>query len=1137
MTLTNNSRLTALVLSGALAVVGMTAKTGAPHTFTAQGNFCEVTLGWEAPNAAKNLQWHNDYAYNGDTGPCNDPQKTAVFWSSALFLAEDLKANVGDVIEAISYYQYRPVYKTTVQVYENDVLVSEEVADTTLFKKDSFLTVPLTTKVTIAEGKNYRFAVKWEAGYNMDMVAIKDQYTEIPGRGDQFSTDGKTWFSSGVGDYLITANLANATDEEPTHYNVYRGDVKVNAEPITATGVVLEAEPEGQHSYAVSAVFANGDEVKSFPVEVGVKSHTAYLASPNFDVNKVTDLNVNLNWTEPLKGGPSLTWGNNDITINIGGTATSNTKIWVRNQFSATDLLPFAGGKMTSINTTFKEKTVLSMTVWVMKDDVLIYSQVVPAEEVEKIEADKEVKVALTEPVTIEPGHDYAYGFYILQTPKTYPVSVSSATTVDVKGNSFSTSSPNSTDFLKSKPSYKTLRSGGYEGNWVLSADIEGAGQAHGDYTYDLYRDGALVKSSITGTTYDDVVEDLGTYTYSLVSRDAQGASSLPVDASVKVKLPAAYAPPVLIANAFDNETRTVTAEWTTDKELSKHGEATYLAGFDEDMDMMWGAQFTADELAAYKGLTINKLKFVVGDEIGEFKLGVYTKTGEAKTEVTLPAGSVEPLGFYTLTLTEPVTITGEEDLILAYSGHVAGGKNALILDAGPLNTNGARVSLTGGATWMNLGTINPSYNKYNIVISALVGEKAGESARSISLTSDGIVENAVSTVVPVIDREFGAISETPAMAPARPVAAERPVVASFNVYRNGEKVLNTTDTKFSEVLNRFNVFEYYVTAVYTTGWESPASSSFTVVNRIAQNARAPYGLDFDQSKNTFSWKSPEEAVLLTYAPDEKVGGVGMTGTNPTSHAASKFSVENLKPYVGHTIDRIRFGLYEADLMSLSVFVIYGENIVYTQSVPVSTLKAGLNEVVLNEPVVIPEGVEVGVGYVTQYKTGLKPLGLTSNEAVSGYGDLISSSGSAGYWYSLNVKFKINNNFWIEATLRTPDKHYTAAPAMNAESAKPTYTLYRDDVVVETGITDTEKALTNLLPGAYSVTAVDAEGNESAHSNTCYVGISAVDEITGDDVNAPVEYFNLQGIKVDNLVPGTTVIRRQGSTTTKVVVK
>lgn len=43
-----------------------------------------------------------------------------------------------------------------------------------------------------------------------------------------------------------------------------------------------------------------------------------------------------------------------------------------------------------------------------------------------------------------------------------------------------------------------------------------------------------------------------------------------------------------------------------------------------------------------------------------------------------------------------------------------------------------------------------------------------------------------------------------------------------------------------------------------------------------------------------------------------------------------------------------------------------------------------------------------------------------------------------------------------------------------------------------------------------------------------------VADIVNDDENAPVEYYSLQGVRIDNPVPGTIVIRRQGNTVTKV---
>ena len=72
------------------------------------------------------------------------------------------------------------------------------------------------------------------------------------------------------------------------------------------------------------------------------------------------------------------------------------------------------------------------------------------------------------------------------------------------------------------------------------------------------------------------------------------------------------------------------------------------------------------------------------------------------------------------------------------------------------------------------------------------------------------------------------------------------------------------------------------------------------------------------------------------------------------------------------------------------------------------------------------------------------------------------------------------------------------------------------------------------------VTVLSAWGDEQLHNTDRYVysdyaEYSAVEGIVSDE-NAPVEYFNLQGIRVENPAAGI-YIRRQGSETKKVLIK
>ena len=48
---------------------------------------------------------------------------------------------------------------------------------------------------------------------------------------------------------------------------------------------------------------------------------------------------------------------------------------------------------------------------------------------------------------------------------------------------------------------------------------------------------------------------------------------------------------------------------------------------------------------------------------------------------------------------------------------------------------------------------------------------------------------------------------------------------------------------------------------------------------------------------------------------------------------------------------------------------------------------------------------------------------------------------------------------------------------------------------------------------------------------------SAVDAIEADETDRPVEYFNLQGVKLNNPEKGSLVIKRQGNKVSKMIVR
>lgn len=1140
-------------LGAALAAMLCTAPTyaerGAPHTIVADAFFQQVRLQWRAPEAPKTLQWHDDYDYNGDNFINSDLQKAQVAYAGAKFTAEDLKPYVGQVVDGITFAQYRNLSKVTGLVYENGEVVSEGVADRSKYEKNTTLKIKLNNHITIKAGAEYIFAIKVEGGYNMNFVVMKDKTTDAPGKGDLYSTDGKTWTATGAGDYLVTANLVNKANEAPTGYSVMMDGDFYNADDVTITsaknkysGVVeytaiINNVPVGEHQVYVSADYPDEHRV-SFSRKVKILDFAKSAPSAHYSYNSPAgDFKHVLVWAAPLTGGDNLTWGSAEATHSIGGSAAKDTKVWFRNVFTADDLTAFGpNAKITNIKTIFTEAVINSVKLFIMKDGVIDYAQDAADVELSAIQANQLCTFALDTPYELTPGHTYAYGLYVTHTPKAHPIGVTGDVAVDGRGNTFAVNTPSSKGFEKTEPTWKTLKSGGIPGNWALYATVEGATTKEAPTGYTLMRDGKVIASGITATSYTDEVPGPGRYVYTLTADYSYRYTSYPEEFAVKVSLPDKYAAPELDGASYNRDTNEFNLSWNTDAKLGKCGDVPYRTGFDEEMAMMWGAQFTKDELAAYKGYKVNRIKFAIGAAIGDFKLGVYTAKGKALSEITIKDGEIDPGYTYTATLTTPVEITGEEDLYLAYNGTVPGGANALTVDAGPLNTGGARISLTNGLTWMNLATISSEATNNNIYISAYLTD--GESGSTTELapqqaemTSIGI--SSVQATEEPISVVYAANAPKPV---AKSAAVPRPV--KFNIYRNGEVIATTTEKAYVDKLPSFNTYTYYVTAVYENDWESPATRSVSVDRPIAQKGIAPYALTGTSTADglNLNWESPDKALSLTYVQGTKIGGLGLTGSNLTPHAFIHFAKDDLKPYIGQRIDHIMFGLFSTEVSDVAIEIAEDENIIYHQ--PVSSVVGGWNDVRLNEPYLIKGESDLYIGYTLSHASGIKPLGVDVKEdgtfpSDPDKGDILTNSASPGYWYRLSEKFKLNYNWAIKAVLANDfDVIFKTQDAKDI-----TYNVYYEGEKIREGLTATSVIIPDAKQGNYYVTAIQ-NGIESGESNKVFFYTGAIDDITVDD-NGTAEYFNLQGIRVDadNLTPGIYLRRSASGKASKVYVK
>ncbi|MGM9868984.1 MAG: dockerin type I domain-containing protein [Sodaliphilus sp.] len=1108
------THLRSIAISASLMMCGaVQAQNGQPHSVTAKANFDQVTVNWQEPTSDIELKWHNGYDYNGMVGKQHDPQGSCVIYGGSKFLPSELAAVAGEQVEAISYFQYRDIANVRVQLYENGVLVRDQAVDVSGFEKNTWKKVVLNEPYTITGNDEIMFVVRFEHGYNMTFVAITDKVTH-DGKGNIVSYDGKHFSADGNGDFLVTGSVKNKATAEPMGYNLYRDDVKVNEALIDTTVAVLDAEPQGSHQYRIGAVYES-TEIKSHFAQVVVNKPSDLLApATNFSV-ATDELKGELSWISPLKNGDLLTWSNQTLSNKIGGTSSSAPKVWIKQEFDAQDLLAFQNYKINAINSYLTEP-VTNATLFVMKDGAIDYSEVIDS--LPEIGTSQWAKFSLATPYELSIGHNYAFGVYYTHASGGHPIGMDNGTAVNVKGNSFSTSSPSSKGFNSSNPSWKTLASGNIPGNFMLTADVTPVGEptlSAAPTGYDIYRNGELLAQDVTATAFADSVSQPGKYVYTLVTKYADKQAPY-LTTSVAYTMPAIYSAPVITDSDFDETTGELSFAWSQDAaELKHYGTAAYTAGFNEELSLAYGAKFTKEELAAYTGYEIKSLKFALGAALESFKLEVINGKGERLMSEEIDGSLIEPVTFYTLSLPNPIAISGEDDLYIVYNATIPASTSAMILDGGPAVDGGAVVSLTNGASWLKLGTIASDYANYNIVISATAVSKGdSQNAKSITLGNSVNRGDMESITINATDVKAGfgiEATQLPAQKAKAKKAPARPAVVAFKVYCNGEEKSQQTAQTYSEVIKTNGDFNYYVTSIFQNGWESPASKVISLNNPIEQASPAPYALkgDYNEAGSLLlSWKAPNESVTLTYQKDDGVDmALGMTGTGTReAYAGVRFPTDSLASYAGKRITHISFKLASVDLKSAAVFVMVGtgQDIVFEQSVDVESLQVGWNTIRLNKPFEISGNQEIGFGYHTTYANGVKPHVLDAGPAVApGLSDQISSSASYGYWYSLKTKYKQDYNWRITATVADADTAIDAK-AKNAARAKTaavvTYNVYRNNQLVAGNITDTQFKVTNAANGTYTVTAVE-EGVESAPSNAVVLsGAYVKGDINADGV-------------------------------------
>lgn len=170
-----------------------------------------------------------------------------------------------------------------------------------------------------------------------------------------------------------------------------------------------------------------------------------------------------------------------------------------------------------------------------------------------------------------------------------------------------------------------------------------------------------------------------------------------------------------------------------------------------------------------------------------------------------------------------------------------------------------------------------------------------------------------------------------------------------------------------------------------------------------------------------------------------------------------------------------------------------------------------------------------------EYEFGVKAFNCTGTSYIGGINVYLKESVDA-----LDPVFEASATVQIGDVIkvRTQHEHHTLYYMINEDVQAAAAPLRVPDVADWTKHDDAEYTYTvTKMPAVIRAKVVDRKGNESgvqileiASDGTT----SAIENITADDAQGEVEYYNLQGIRLQNPAAGTVVIRRQGSQVSKI---
>ena len=829
-----------------------------PNNLQAEVNDYDVMLTWEEPGfQGAWIHWDSGENYNS-IGLTNG----GTFYVAARFGPDQLTDYDGMSLTKIAIYPRGSSTATyTLKVWTGanagTLVLSQAVSPVSNQWNEFDLTTPVVIDATVELWIGY--STTHDAG---DFPAGCDEGPAIVGYGDLISVDASSWddlvelnpdldYNWNIQGFITTAKGSTSslshiqasgtapcqTRQTLLGYNVYRDEVMINTSTVTDLFYLDPGLETGTYSYAVTALYDEGESEPAGPVEV-------VITGPSCDpVNNLTAYNepgtpdVHLSWSPP---GTQPTWIHWDDGTNYDGIGLTNGGFfYVAARFDQDQLADYDGMSLTKValyplgyNTTY------TLKVWIGANaGTLVVDQPLTTLLFEQWN-----EIELSTPVLIDASQELWIGYSCDQPADDYPAGCDAGPAVLEYGDLISMDGT----------AWDDLADYGLSYNWNLQGYLDivtgekdmtvplvhnsfkPTGKALSDIMirrgmfkpgssfipyssdraligYNVYRDGSLLTPEpITDLYYDDLGLAVGTYEY-CVTAQYDECESDPVCVSVDITEPPCDPVTNLV---IENEPGSpdVTVTWSPPGSAWIHwDDGTNYDGIGLTGGGFYyvAARFGPDQLADYDGMSLTTVALFPMGPNTTYTLKVWVGANAGTLVVDEPLPTLMFNVWNQVGLTTPVPIDASQELWIGYSCDQPADDYPAGCDAGPAVLEYGDLISMDGTSWDDLADYGLSYN-WNI-------------QGLLEIVTDG--RALAETLIPLPSSR--PLNET---APAGHIAqghlttggntvfnpGTRDLIG-YNVYRDGNLMTENpiTELIYEDLGLPNGTYEYCITAVY----------------------------------------------------------------------------------------------------------------------------------------------------------------------------------------------------------------------------------------------------------------------------------------------------------------------------------